>query len=241
MGPAWNNARTINKKRKRPDPPKGLLNEDGDIAVDVSSWWWTTGAPSGSGPSEKSGTPERSSWWLEIGAILEGNVVEVEIQSSLDLDQPESTPLPPEEMETTKVGEGNPFAPVQTSIPGLEPSQLNLGIPPEVQNTPDLHDRHGELRITKLRKSFPRVKLVESIARKTLFHHWELTFPDIFADQGGFDLVIGNPPWIQIQWNEGGILANVISYHSRFKPMVSQRRIQAFWETKDSRKIGLMN
>ena len=70
---------------------------------------------------------------------------------------------------------------------------------------PDLRDRHGELRITKLRKSFTH-QTFESIAHKTLFHHWELAFPDIFADQGGFDLVIGNPPWIQIQWNEGGIL-----------------------------------
>ena len=93
-----------------------------------SLWFW---------PIQKSRElPERSSWWLEVGAILEGNVVEVEIQSSLDLDQPESTSIPPEEMETTEVGEANPFAPVQTSIPGLEPSQLNFGIPNEIQVFP---------------------------------------------------------------------------------------------------------
>ena len=104
---------------------------------------------------------------------------------------------------------------------------------------PDLRDRHGELRITKLRKSFPRIKLIESIAHKTLFHHWELTFSDIFADQGGFDLVIGNPPWIQIQWNEGGILGErhpLFSIRGMNATEKAQRRALAFDEIQDLQK-----
>lgn len=36
--------------------------------------------------------------------------------------------------------------------------------------------------------------------------HWELTFPEVFVNGGGFDLVVGNPPWIKVEWNERGIL-----------------------------------
>ena len=36
--------------------------------------------------------------------------------------------------------------------------------------------------------------------------HWELEFADIFDDQGGFDLIVGNPPWIKLSWNEQNIL-----------------------------------
>lgn len=36
--------------------------------------------------------------------------------------------------------------------------------------------------------------------------HWELAFPEVFVERGGFDLVVGNPPWIKLEWNEQGIL-----------------------------------
>jgi hypothetical protein len=35
---------------------------------------------------------------------------------------------------------------------------------------------------------------VAALARRLAFFHWELEFPEIFAE-GGFDAVIGNPPW----------------------------------------------
>ena len=37
-------------------------------------------------------------------------------------------------------------------------------------------------------------------------HHWELEFPEVFLNRGGFDLTVGNPPWIKLQWNEQGLL-----------------------------------
>jgi hypothetical protein len=36
--------------------------------------------------------------------------------------------------------------------------------------------------------------------------HWEVAFPEVFVERGGFDLVVGNPPWIKVQWNEQGLL-----------------------------------
>lgn len=37
--------------------------------------------------------------------------------------------------------------------------------------------------------------IVAELAARHHFHHWELEFPGVFA-RGGFDLVLGNPPWI---------------------------------------------
>ncbi len=37
---------------------------------------------------------------------------------------------------------------------------------------------------------------VQQIAKEQRFFHWELEFPDVFvAGRGGFDAVLGNPPW----------------------------------------------
>ena len=39
--------------------------------------------------------------------------------------------------------------------------------------------------------------------------HWELEFAEVFVDGCGFDLIVGNPPWIKLQWNEQGILSDL--------------------------------
>lgn len=61
--------------------------------------------------------------------------------------------------------------------------------------------------IPKLRKESPRLDLAYRIAEQNHFMHWELEFADLFAEKGGFDLVIGNPPWIKIEWQEQHILS----------------------------------
>lgn len=38
------------------------------------------------------------------------------------------------------------------------------------------------------------------------FFHWELDFAPVFAN-GGFDLQVGNPPWVRPDWDESGVLA----------------------------------
>ena len=61
--------------------------------------------------------------------------------------------------------------------------------------------------IPKLRKESERLDLAFRIAEQNHFMHWELEFADLFAERGGFDLVIGNPPWIKIEWREQDVLA----------------------------------
>lgn len=183
---------------------KGLLNEDDDYATPYrrlklvmdywcALWFWPI--------TQSDDLPSREQWWMEIGAILEGNIVDLTPQFEMDFAaKPEAKPLIPEERPT---------------LFGYD--QLALTVP---VSEPKLHDKFGQLRITKLRKSFPRVATVEGIARTRRFMHWELTFADIFSRSGGFDLVLGNPPWLKVEWNEAGILGEV-------NPLVAVRKLNA--------------
>ncbi len=59
-----------------------------------------------------------------------------------------------------------------------------------------------------LKSENPRLALAAAVAERMRFHHWELAFPEVFAERGGFDLIVGNPPWVKLQWNEGGLLSD---------------------------------
>ncbi len=56
--------------------------------------------------------------------------------------------------------------------------------------------------------SSERLKVVRALAIRYRFLHWELEFADLFNKNGGFDLVIGNPPWIKLEWQETGVLGD---------------------------------
>ncbi|WP_341313501.1 class I SAM-dependent DNA methyltransferase [Paraburkholderia sp. IMGN_8] len=183
----------ISRAQKDTIRREGLLNEDGDLATPYrrlklvmdywcALWFWPI--------TESVQPPSREQWWIEIGAILEGNVIDVFPQFGLDLqaaepDQPQA--VIPE---------------VQSSLIGFE-TQLPLT---ESAAQPRLHDKFGQLRISKLRQHFPRVATIEAIADARRFMHWELCFADVLLYNGGFDLILGNPPWIKVEWNEAGIL-----------------------------------
>lgn len=62
------------------------------------------------------------------------------------------------------------------------------------------------LPIDKTLDGFPWLKVAADIARVQGFFHWELDFAPVFA-RGGFDLQVGNPPWVRPDWDEAGVLA----------------------------------
>jgi N-6 DNA Methylase len=41
----------------------------------------------------------------------------------------------------------------------------------------------------------PQVAAVDDVIEQRKFFHWALEFPEVFFERGGFDAVIGNPPW----------------------------------------------
>ncbi|NCC60083.1 MAG: hypothetical protein EOM12_03905 [Verrucomicrobiae bacterium] len=84
----------------------------------------------------------------------------------------------------------------------------------------DLAEKLGYVDVDGLCKTFPRLNLVQKIAEKHRFLHWELEFADIFDEKGGFDLVLGNPPWIKVEWNESGLLSD-------FQPLFAVKKLSA--------------
>ncbi|MDO3299761.1 class I SAM-dependent DNA methyltransferase [Mycobacteroides abscessus subsp. massiliense] len=62
------------------------------------------------------------------------------------------------------------------------------------------------LPMDKALDGFPWLRVSQSIADLQGFFHWELDFAPVFA-RGGFDLQVGNPPWVRPDWDEAGVLA----------------------------------
>ena len=91
----------------------------------------------------------------------------------------------------------------------------------------------GEVDLDRLCQLIPRLALVREIADKNKFLYWELEFADVFAEKGGFDLFLGNPPWVKVQWNEQNVLSDS-------HPMLAVRKISAAQAAKE-RDIALAN
>mgnify|MGYP000953357217 FL=1 len=74
-------------------------------------------------------------------------------------------------------------------------SQYTGGIKDEV--------RFGELLRSKDIKDFAQEEMDDlwQLAKEKKFFHWELEFPEILLD-GGFDIAIGNPPYVEVQETE---------------------------------------
>jgi len=92
---------------------------------------------------------------------------------------------------------------------GKEYAELSDNIAKRISN------EVGMLDLESVFEQFPRLKFVDDLANRRGFHHWELAFADIFYGnrpdggvRGGFDLVLGNPPWIKVEWKEAGVLGD---------------------------------
>lgn len=62
-----------------------------------------------------------------------------------------------------------------------------------------------------VKKESPWLEVCERIAAEQGFFHWELDFATVLG-RGGFDLQIGNPPWVRPEWDE-------VATYSEFDPL----------------------
>jgi hypothetical protein len=81
-------------------------------------------------------------------------------------------------------------------------------------------NKFGVVNLNTLFRNFPRLKLANEIANKRRFFHWHLAYADVFASNGGFDLTLGNPPWLKVEWNSGAVLGD-------FEPRFVLRNVSA--------------
>ena len=78
-----------------------------------------------------------------------------------------------------------------------------------------IEEEVGLLELDSFLETFPRIALAYGLGRQRRFHHWELVFADLFYDNQqcisvhrGFDVVLGNPPWIKVERKENEVLSD---------------------------------
>ncbi|WP_326768335.1 class I SAM-dependent DNA methyltransferase [Streptomyces sp. NBC_01591] len=69
-----------------------------------------------------------------------------------------------------------------------------------------LPDLMGMDRSYWLESRFPWAARSKDIATQQGFFHWELEYAQVFK-RGGYDLQVGNPPWVRPRWQEDLVLA----------------------------------
>ncbi|GGZ30767.1 DNA methyltransferase [Streptomyces poonensis] len=79
---------------------------------------------------------------------------------------------------------------------------------------------------------YPWAALARDVAGQQGFFHWELEFAQVFV-RGGFDLQVGNPPWVRPRWQEDTVLAELEPWF-----MLSDRPSVAKWRLRKSEVLG---
>lgn len=141
--------------------------------------------------------PDRQKWLFDLNTILNS-------AGTFEF-APEQDSLLGSSEETQSE---DPFAkPVDDLFAADEPQQT---LRAETRAAREVSTQQGELNLEKLFKNpfFATLKLANELGEQYRFFHWELAFADIFANRGGFDITLGNPPWRKVEWQEGGILGD---------------------------------
>lgn len=116
-------------------------------------------------------------------------------------------------LETVLLGNASlSSAPADDLFPETQPQQ-GLDFAPE-------RDRYGHVDIAALVEALPQLQVAQRVAGQQHFMHWALEFADVFKARGGFDVILGNPPWIRVEWNEQSLLSD-------FDPRFAIRKLSA--------------
>lgn len=214
----------------------GIFNHDAKIATPYhrlklvmdywcALWFW---------PLDKvDELPDRASWLMELNLVLQTEIFSFNLptQGGLDFDAEPDQPHLGAAISGTRLPDHSAtndlLAPAQGSF--LEETQPHLTA--AEQQLKEVLTAKGQLHLPSLYSRFKRLGLVKTLADRFKFFHWELNFADVFADRGGFDVILGNPPWLKVEWNEAGVLGDYVPEYliKNFKsPELRKRRPEAF-------------
>ncbi|WP_433500844.1 class I SAM-dependent DNA methyltransferase [Sphaerimonospora sp. CA-214678] len=113
----------------------------------------------------------------------------------------------------------------------------------------ELHTWMGMDSEFKLDERFPWLHTVRDIADQQGFFHWELHFAQVFK-KGGFDLQVGNPPWVRPTWQEDAVLAemepwfklaekpSIIEWKARKAAVLTGKTARAYYLSELSANTG---
>ncbi|MFB7248744.1 restriction endonuclease [Streptomyces populi] len=96
----------------------------------------------------------------------------------------------------------------------------------------ELPEWMGMERFYSLESRYPWAGVVRDVAERQGFFHWELEFGQVFA-RGGYDLQVGNPPWVRPRWHEDVILAEMEPWF-----MLTEKPGAAEWKLRKSQALN---
>ncbi|MGY3205462.1 class I SAM-dependent DNA methyltransferase [Streptomyces sp. TE5632] len=96
----------------------------------------------------------------------------------------------------------------------------------------ELPEWMGMERFFSLESRYPWAAVARDVAEQQGFFHWELEFGQVFA-RGGYDLQVGNPPWVRPDWQEDAVLAELEPW---FK--LSEKPSAEEWRLRKNAALG---
>ncbi|MFJ6702892.1 MULTISPECIES: class I SAM-dependent DNA methyltransferase [unclassified Streptomyces] len=110
---------------------------------------------------------------------------------------------------------------------------------PTFQTLKRLSDYEDELpewmgmdRFQSLEERFLWAGAARDVAKAQGFFHWELEFAQAFA-RGGFELQVGNPPWVRPRWQEDLVLAELEPWF-----VLAEKPSAAEWRLRKDELLG---
>lgn len=82
------------------------------------------------------------------------------------------------------------------------------------RQTKDQDTLFRETNVEALIETFDWLGVAVEVAERERFVHFDLIFADVMKARGGFDVIVGNPPWTKPSWNSGLALADIDPAHA---------------------------
>ena len=82
-----------------------------------------------------------------------------------------------------------------------------------------------ETNVEAFIEEYDWLQVATKVAEEARFVHYDLVFADILKKRGGFDLIVGNPPWARPTWNEGQVLAAIDPLYSGLSASDAKRAL----------------
>ena len=169
------------------------------LAMDAwcALWFW---------PIEETGLlPDRATWLAQMELILKGQVTRENVSQQQSL----FAALAPAAQSETATS--------QTKSTDVAP--LNEAPTERLKRLQTLSDAFRERRVNYIDEcgladidamlgGDASLRAVQGISDRLHFFHWPLRFAEVFARDGGFNVILGNPPWVKVEWDQKWVLAD---------------------------------
>ena len=176
-----------------------------------SLWFWDM--------REAKELPSRNEWYQDIA-----NILDVDLSANPIEDQPTNNEFASPAPKQTEL-----FQRTEQLILGADGTNKlteEAIVSYTQQNRPGLFENR-------------RLQLVRQYAQNYRFFHYQLEFIEVFKERGGFDVAVGNPPWLKLQFEEKGLMSEVFPELEIRKTTAPQvRNLQEQFLSLEAQKVA---